>query len=173
MDHQLTSGQGGTPMRQYHPLLEQYGVVAVFSGHSEMFERSFVDNDGNNVGVHYYDVGIAGDGLLGEKRTSAGFADNRLQYNPFSRWSADEHEAEVWAAVDGVDQLVAGADTYAVVTDQSGKKLFEKGASSIGSYPFTPPETGSYLLTLQGTNSYGEYTIGMGVRPARLQLGRD
>lgn len=112
MDHRLTSGQGGTPMRQYHPLLEQYGVVAVFSGHSEMFERSFVDVDGNGVGVHYFDVGIAGDGLLGEKRTSAGFADNRLQYNPFSRWSADEHEAEVWAVVDGVDQLVAGGRHY-------------------------------------------------------------
>ncbi|WP_240759028.1 purple acid phosphatase family protein, partial [Phytoactinopolyspora endophytica] len=68
MYHELTSGQGGTPMRQYHSLFEQYGVAAVLSGHSEMFERSFVDSDDDGVGVHYYDVGVAGDGLRGERR---------------------------------------------------------------------------------------------------------
>jgi hypothetical protein len=54
-----------------------------------------------------------------------------------------------------------GVQYYAVVTDQSGKKYFEKGSTSIGSYPFTPPETGSYLLTLKGTSNYGDYTIGL------------
>jgi hypothetical protein len=116
MNHAQTSGQGGTPMRAYHPLFERYGVVVVLSGHSEMFERSFVDEDGDGVGVHYYDVGVAGDGLRGERRTSNGFAEgttgNRLQYTSFSRWSADEHEAERWSLVGGVQQLVDGGKHY-------------------------------------------------------------
>ena len=71
MYHEDTSGQGGTPMRKYHPLMEKYGVAAVLSGHSELFERSFVDRNGDGVGVQYYDVGIAGDALRGERRTEA------------------------------------------------------------------------------------------------------
>jgi hypothetical protein len=116
MNHALSSGQGGTPMRAYHPLFERHGVVAVFSGHSELFERSFVDEDGDGIGVHYFDVGVAGDGLRGERRTSDGFSEgplgNRLQYNRFSRWSADEHEPERWSSVDGVLQLVEGGKHY-------------------------------------------------------------
>jgi 3',5'-cyclic AMP phosphodiesterase CpdA len=116
MNHAQTSGQGGTPMRAYHTLFERYGVVAVLSGHSEMFERSFVDEDGDGVGVHYFDVGVAGDGLRGERRTSNGFTEgasgNRLQYNSFSRWSADEHEAERWSNLGGALQLVDGGKHY-------------------------------------------------------------
>jgi hypothetical protein len=112
MNHQQTSGQSGTPMRQYQPMFEQFGVAAVLSGHSEMFERSFVDENGDGIGVYYYDVGVAGDGLRGERRNSPGFDDNRLQYNPFSQWSADEHEAEVWDIINGVEQLVAGGKHY-------------------------------------------------------------
>jgi hypothetical protein len=116
MNHAQTSGQGGTPMRAYHTLFERYGVVAVLSGHSEMFERSFVDEDSDGVGVHYFDVGVAGDGLRGERRTSSGFVEgaqgNRLQYNPYSRWTADEDEAESWAPLGGVLQLVDGGKHY-------------------------------------------------------------
>jgi len=116
MNHAQTSGQGGTPMRAYHAMFERYGVVAVLSGHSEMFERSFVDEDGDGVGVHYYDVGVAGDGLRGERRTSSGFIEgsggNRLQYNPFSRWSADENEPERWSTLGGVLQLTDGGKHY-------------------------------------------------------------
>lgn len=116
MNHAETSGQGGTPMRIYHQMFEEYGVVAVLSGHSEMFERSFVDEDGDGIGVHYYDVGVSGDGLRGEKRTSPGFFEgedsNRLQYNPFSQWSADEHEPEQWELVNNVLQLIDGGKHY-------------------------------------------------------------
>jgi len=116
MNHTQTSGQGGTPMRAYHTLFERYGVVAVLSGHSEMFERSFVDEDGDGVGVHYFDVGVAGDGLRGERRTSNGFTEgaggNRLQYNTFSRWSADENEPERWSNLGGALQLVDGGKHY-------------------------------------------------------------
>lgn len=116
MNHAQSSGQGGTPMRAYHRLFERFGVAAVFSGHSEMFERSFVDEDGDGVGVHYFDVGVSGDGLRGERRTSNGFtegpAGNRLQYNPFSRWSADENATERWERVGGVLQLIDGGKHY-------------------------------------------------------------
>jgi len=112
MNHTATTGQGGTPMRQYHSMLEEFGVAAVLSGHSEMFERSFVDENGDGVGVHYFDVGVAGDGLRGEKRTSNGFGDNRLQCNPFSEWSADENAPELWELVNGVPQLIDGGKHY-------------------------------------------------------------
>jgi hypothetical protein len=112
MDHVLSSGQGGTPMRQYHPLFERFGVAAVFSGHSEMFERSFVDENGDGVGVHYYDVGVAGDGLRGEQVNGTSLNDPLLKYNPYSQWTADQNEPERWAVVDGVAQLVEGGKHY-------------------------------------------------------------
>ena len=109
MNHELSSGQGGTPLRQYHPLFEEYGVLAVFSGHSEMFERSFVDENGDGLGVTYYDIGVAGDGLRGEIRNEN---DQPLGYNPFSQWTADQDEPELWQEVDGVLQLIEGGKHY-------------------------------------------------------------
>ena len=109
MNHERSSGQGGTPLRQYQPLFEKYGVLAVLSGHSEMFERSFVDLDGDGVGVQYYDVGVAGDGLRGEIRDDN---DRPLGYNAFSQWTADQDEPEQWQEVDGVLQLVEGGKHY-------------------------------------------------------------
>ncbi len=95
MYHVDTSGQGGTPMRQYHAMAERYGVAAVICGHSELFERSFVDLDGDGIGVHYYDVGVAGDGLRGERRVS-GPGSELLGYNPYRQWTADRDEPEEW-----------------------------------------------------------------------------
>ena len=109
MNHVDSSGQGGTPMRKYHPLFEEYEVAAVFSGHSEMFERSFVDEDGDGIGVNYYDVGVAGDGMRGERTDGDG---NLLSYNQFSQWTADQSEPELWEEVDGVLQNVAGGKHY-------------------------------------------------------------
>lgn len=109
MNHEDSSGQGGTPMRQYHPLFEEYGVVAVFSGHSEMFERSFVDENNDGAGVYYYDVGVAGDGMRGQRTDAEG---NLLGYNQFSQWTADQDAPELWQEVDGVLQNVAGGKHY-------------------------------------------------------------
>lgn len=109
MEHEDSSGQGGTPMRQYQALFEEYGVVAVFSGHSEMFERSFVDEDNDGEGVYYYDVGVAGDGMRGERTNQDG---NLLSYNQFSQWTADQNEPELWQEVDGVLQNVEGGKHY-------------------------------------------------------------
>ena len=57
-------GQGrdehsGQPLRGLAPLLRKHGVRAVFSGHDELYEHSIVE------GVHYFCVGIGGDGLQG------------------------------------------------------------------------------------------------------------
>jgi hypothetical protein len=112
MYHEDTSGQGGTPMRRYHPLMEQHGVAAVLSGHSELFERSFVDEDGDGTGVHYYDVGVAGDGLRGERRTEPSLSAPYLGYNPYRAWTADRDEPEVWVEQDGAPVLVEGGKHY-------------------------------------------------------------
>jgi hypothetical protein len=112
MNHKDSSGQGGTPMRQYHPLFEKYGVAAVFVGHSEMFERSFVDENSDGIGVHYYEVGVSGDGLRGERREGSSFDSPLLNYNPFSKWTADQKEGELWQEVEGVLQLISGGKHY-------------------------------------------------------------
>jgi hypothetical protein len=82
-----TSPQSGEAMRQYTPLLEQYKVAAVFAGHSEVFERSFLDQDNDGFGINYWDVGAAGDGLRGVETTFD---------NSFSQWTADQSEGELW-----------------------------------------------------------------------------
>ena len=107
MNHALTSGQGGTPMRVYHPLFERHGVAAVISGHSEMFERSFVDANGDGVGVNYYDVGVSGDGLRGVRQVGG----VPLEYNPYSQWTADQSEPERWGA-GATPRLIGGGKHY-------------------------------------------------------------
>ncbi len=91
------TGQAGVPMRVYSPMFEAYGVVAVFSGHSEFFERSLVN------GVHYYDVGIAGDGLRGPEEPLYA-AEN----NPYSQWTAHYNEPELWEG----NRLISGGKHY-------------------------------------------------------------
>lgn len=136
MDHALTTGQGGTPMRQYQALFEQFGVVAVLSGHSEMFERSFVDTDGNGVGVHYYDVGVAGDGLRGSKRNGSLLTDPLLNYNPFSVWTADQGEPEHWELVGGTPQLTRGGKHYGHL--EVNVTRLPAGADARASVSFSP-----------------------------------
>jgi hypothetical protein len=108
MNHELSSGQGGTPLRSLHPLLEKYGVIAVLAGHDELFERSFVDIDGDGKGIHYYDVGVAGDGMRGEKRDGA----NLLNYNPYKKWTADQNSQEVWNTTGSRPLLEDGGKHY-------------------------------------------------------------
>lgn len=97
--------QSGLAMRVYHELMRQYGVTAVFSGHNELLETVTLD------GVHYWDVGIAGDGLRGP-----GYVPT-TDYVPFdllpeqaqaTHWSAHGDANEVWQG----SRLVAGGKHY-------------------------------------------------------------
>jgi len=71
----LAKGQNfgsGLPLRALTPLFLRYGVDAVFNGHDEMYEHSKVSgaeqrpdgSDSDHV-VHFFVVGIGGDGLRG------------------------------------------------------------------------------------------------------------
>jgi len=60
------------PLQSLTPLFLAYGVDAVFNGHDEMYEHSIVPGSevapgGNKRSheVHFYDIGIGGDGLRG------------------------------------------------------------------------------------------------------------
>jgi hypothetical protein len=92
-------------MRQYTPLLEQYKVAAVFAGHSEVFERSFLDQDNDGFGINYWDVGAAGDGLRGVETTFD---------NSFSQWTADQSEGELWNG----NTLLEGGKHYGFPVNQ-------------------------------------------------------
>jgi hypothetical protein len=92
--HEHLDTQSGVPVRILTPLFMRYGVDAVFSGHDEMFERSELHGnehmqDGSELPhvIHFYDVGIGGDGLRGPQ---AGL------HNPHQTFLAHTHAPEVW-----------------------------------------------------------------------------
>jgi hypothetical protein len=100
------SGQSGIAMRVLVPLLFRYGVDVVISGHDEMLERSLVtgmetlaDGSTRPHSIHFYDVGIGGDGLRGP---SVGFD------NPYRQFLAHDDLPEVWKE----RQLVSGGKHY-------------------------------------------------------------
>jgi hypothetical protein len=69
---QQSNFSSGLPLRALTPLFLEYGVDAVFNGHDEMYEHSVVEGaeagpDGGAMphAVHFFTVGIAGDGLRG------------------------------------------------------------------------------------------------------------
>ncbi len=113
-----STGQAGTPMRVYQPMLEEFGVVAVLSGHSEIWERSYVDLDGDGRGVHHIDVGMAGDGLRGPLSGLDIFNTalvNRI--NPYLAFIPHRDAPEMWVertAPDGTtwNELVGGGRHY-------------------------------------------------------------
>lgn len=112
INHELATGQGGIPMRILHPKFEEYGVIAVFAGHDELFERSFVDEDLDGQGVMYYDVGVAGDGMRGEKRNYLKNPLELLNYNSYKKWTADQNEAEEWDEGFANPVLIDGGKHY-------------------------------------------------------------
>jgi hypothetical protein len=104
--HANFSGQSGIAMRVLLPVFMKYGVDAVFSGHDEMLERSEVSGmrqnpDGSNVPhtIHFYDVGIGGDGLRGPSEDFD---------NPHRCFLAHDDAKEVWEN----GQLVSGGKHY-------------------------------------------------------------
>ncbi len=98
--------QSGVPVRALTPLFLRYGVDAVLAGHDEMWERSEIvgveiAEDGSQTPhtVHFYDVGIGGDGLRGPQQGLV---------NPQQKFLAHTHAPEVWR--DGV--LIEGGKHY-------------------------------------------------------------
>ncbi|NBB87830.1 MAG: metallophosphoesterase [Bacteroidetes bacterium] len=92
-----SSGQSGVPMRAYTPLFEQHGVAAVFAGHNESFEHSVVN------GIHFYDVGVAGDGFgipLDTMNAQYAWWDDLLNARPAMKKlsGAFENSHQVWVA---------------------------------------------------------------------------
>jgi hypothetical protein len=150
MSHPQASGQGGTPMRQYTPMFEELGVAAVFSGHSEQFERSFVDSNSDGVGVHFYDVGVSGDGLRGGTvDTITGLYGGN---NPFSQWTADLDELELWAEVTESGQtftrLIDGGRHYGHL-EVNVEKLAAEGDDLFAKITLTPV----YSFPILGPNN--------------------
>jgi len=92
-----STGQAGIPMRIYQPEFKRYGVVAVFCGHNESLEHSEVD------GIHYWDAGIAGDGL----GYSIDDIDPRRE-NPYREFVAHRNAPELWKG----RQLIDGGKHY-------------------------------------------------------------
>lgn len=125
--------QSGVAMRVYSPLFEKYGVSLVISGHDEMFERSFVDLDGDGRGFHVYDVGVAADGLRGEQMVRDENGNLvPLNFNTYSQWSATANEPETWLTNEnGVKHLVDGGLHYGhlqldlVRTDYGAKMILQ------------------------------------------------
>ncbi|MDI3329318.1 MAG: metallophosphoesterase [Micrococcus sp.] len=112
-NHEHADNQSGVAMRAYTAMFEEYGVAAVISGHDEMFERSWVDSDGDGRGFHSYDVGVAADGLRGEQQVrSEDGAYEPLRFNTHSEWTAAADEPETWVERDGVLQLHDGGLHY-------------------------------------------------------------
>jgi len=87
------SEHSGQPMRAFAGLFRDYGVRAVFTAHEDMYEHSCVD------GVHYFDVGIGGDGLR---------APHPGLFNDKQLFVADDHAPERWRG----DTLMAGGKHY-------------------------------------------------------------
>ncbi|KAA9300229.1 hypothetical protein F6I03_08465 [Aerococcus sanguinicola] len=113
-NHEYADNQSGVAMRVYSPLFEAYGVAAVIAGHDEMFERSWIDSDQDGLGFQVFDVGVAADGLRGEKMVK-NEAGNYvpLKYNTHSVWSATANEPEFWQTNDqGVKHLIDGGLHY-------------------------------------------------------------
>lgn len=114
MGNDNPDNQPGTPTRHLQPLLEQYGVAAVISGHDEMFEVSYVDEDGDGLGVYHWDVGVASDGLRADMKTKTDDGSyEQVLFNTHSIWMAQTDQPEMWVTNEnGVTHLVEGGKHY-------------------------------------------------------------
>ena len=89
-----TDLQSGRAVRSLTPLFMKYGVDAVLNGHDEMWERSLLigkelDLKGNLIehSIHFYDVGIGGDGL---RAPIPGLE------NPYKQFLVHDDVPEIW-----------------------------------------------------------------------------
>jgi hypothetical protein len=123
----------GTPLRVLAPLLRKYGVRAVFSGHDQLYEHSIVD------GVHYYGVGIGGDGLP---------PPGRAALNDRQIFAAHDHAPEQWTG----NVLVAGGRHYGhvevnVVRRKAVKSGLDVTITPVHVFPVLDPDKPGGILT--------------------------
>ncbi len=92
-DPSTGDNQLGSPVKVLTPAMLKYGVDAVFCGHDEMLERSVVRGDewlpgggATPYDLHFYDYGVAGDGLRGPRIA-----------NPQQAFLAHTDAPEVWS----------------------------------------------------------------------------
>lgn len=114
MGNEFPDDQPGVPTRHLQPLIEKYGVAAVISGHDEMFQASYVDENNDGIGVYHWDVGVASDGLRADKKIKLEDGSYEPQnFNTHEVWSAQRDEPEVWQTNEnGVQHLVSGGKHY-------------------------------------------------------------
>ncbi|WP_201613750.1 metallophosphoesterase [Gulosibacter hominis] len=114
MGNEFPDDQPGVPTRHLQPLIERYGVAAVISGHDEMFQASYVDENNDGIGVYHWDVGVASDGLRADKKIQLEDGSYEPQnFNTHEVWSAQRDEPEVWQTNEnGVQHLVSGGKHY-------------------------------------------------------------
>jgi 3',5'-cyclic AMP phosphodiesterase CpdA len=112
-NHHGEDNQSGVPLRVLTPLFMRYGVDAVFSGHCEMYEHSLLlgqeelpDGTMGEHEIHFYDIGIGGDGLRGPSRGEDGEQD--FPGNEYQIFLAHLDAPERW---DG-QRLIAGGKHY-------------------------------------------------------------
>ncbi len=84
----------GSPLQFLNNIFMRYGVDAVFSGHDEMYERSLLHGKEIDLAersvdhsIHYYDLGMAGDGLRAPKKGVE---------NPHQKFLAYKDAPEKW-----------------------------------------------------------------------------
>jgi len=87
----------GVPLRALTPLFQRYGVDVVLNGHDEMYEHSVVPGEHD---IHFYDVGVGGDGLRGPVKGLE---------NPLGVFLAHDDAPEVYDS-DGI--LIDGGKHY-------------------------------------------------------------
>jgi len=132
--------QSGQPMRSLAPLLRKHGVRAVFSGHDEMYEHSIVE------GVHYYDVGIGGDGLRGPEE---GFSNDRQIF------VAHDHAPEHWNG----NVLESGGKHYGHIEVDVRRKEAAEGKGDAANAPpaeFTVTITPVYVFPVLDPEKPGD-----------------
>lgn len=128
----------GWPQRVLTPLFLRYGVDAVFTGHDEMYEHSVVAGEermaargAREHNVHFFTVGIGGDGLRG--------SDPAAQ-NPHSLFSADRNAPEVY---DAAGILLDGGRHYGhVLVDvgQTDDGFWQAQIEPVYIFPIMNPE---------------------------------
>ena len=119
------SEHSGLPLRALGPLFRDHGVRAVFTAHDDMYEHSFAD------GVHYFDVGIGGDGLR---------APHPGLFNDKQIFVADDHAPERWRG----NVLVSGGKHYGHVeidvTRGAGGAGFTVTITPVCVFPILDPD---------------------------------